>query len=300
MKVVVAGASGFLGRAIMADLISHGHRVSQLVRRPTTSAYEIEWHPEHGELDADALAGADAVISLSGTGISDHRWTPEYKRELRDSRVQPTTTIATVLAGLPEHARPSTLLSASAIGFYGERGDEPLPEGAAKGAGFLSDLVLDWESATAAAVAAGVRVATLRTGLVLAASGGLLKRMVPLFRAGIGGRLGSGRQYQSWISLADEVAAIRFVLENDAISGPVNLVGPDPVRNAEFSAALGAVLRRPAIFPAPAFGMRLVLGEFADEGALASQRVIPEVLTEAGYRFQHADLRSALEWAVQH
>ena len=299
MKVVLAGASGFLGQAIMADLISHGHRVSQLVRRAPSAAYEVEWHPERGELDPAALAGAAAVISLSGVGISDQRWTPAYKRELRDSRVQPTTTIATTLAGLDDSERPATLLSASAIGFYGERGDEPLPEGAAKGTGFLADLVLDWESATIAAVEAGVRVATLRTGLVLSASGGLLKRLVPIFKAGAGGKLGSGRQYQAWISLADEVAAVRFILESGTISGPVNLVGPDPVRNSEFARVLGSVLHRPALFPAPAFGLRMVLGEFADEGALASQRAVPELLTEAGFSYQHQDLRSALEWAVR-
>lgn len=299
MKVVLAGASGFLGRAIMADLISHGHRVSQLVRRSPSAGHEVEWHPERGELDPAALAGADAVISLSGAGISDKRWSAAYKRELRDSRVQPTTTIATTIAGLDAAVRPPALLSASAIGFYGERGDEPLPEGATKGAGFLADLVLDWESATIAAVEAGVRVATLRTGLVLSASGGLLKRLVPIFKAGAGGKLGSGRQYQAWISLADEVAAVRFILESGTISGPVNLVGPDPVRNSEFTGVLGSVLNRPALFPAPAFGLRMVIGEFADEGALASQRVIPELLTEAGFSYSHPDLRSALEWAVR-
>jgi hypothetical protein len=222
-----------------------------------------------------------------------------YKKLLLDSRIQPTATIATTLAGLPDDQRPATFLSASAIGFYGERGDQPLPEGATKGTGFLADLVSEWETATAPAVAAGVRVATLRTGLVLAGSGGLLKRLVPLFKLGIGGRLGSGRQYQAWITLADEIAAIRFVLDNDSLAGPVNLAGPDPVRNDEFSKVLGQVLHRPALFPTPAFGIRLVLGEFADEGALASQRVIPEALLAAGYEFQHSDLRTALEWAVR-
>lgn len=299
MKVVLAGASGFLGRAIMADLISHGHRVSQLVRRRPSAAHEVEWHPDRGELDPAALAGADAVISLSGAGISDKRWSEAYKRELRDSRIQPTTTIATTIAGLDPAERPAALLSASAIGFYGERGDEPLPEGATKGDGFLADLVLEWEAATVAAVEAGVRVATLRTGLVLSASGGLLRRLVPIFKAGAGGKLGSGEQYQAWISLADEVAAVRFILESGTISGPVNLVGPDPVRNSEFARVLGSVLNRPALVPAPVFGLRLVLGEFAQEGALASQRVIPELLTEAGFRYRHPDLRSALEWAVQ-
>ncbi|MDQ1732069.1 MAG: uncharacterized protein QOK10_2228 [Pseudonocardiales bacterium] len=300
MKVVLAGASGFLGSAVAEDLIPRGHQITRLVRRPPHNAGEIEWHPERGELDPSALAGSDAVISLSGAGIGDKRWTSEYKRVLRESRVQPTTTIATTLAGLDAQLRPRTLLSASAIGFYGDRGDEPLPEGAVKGTGFLSDLVLEWESATSAAVTAGVRVATLRTGLVLAATGGLLTRLIPLFKAGIGGKLGSGQQYQSWITLADTVSAIRFILENDQLSGPVNLVGPAPVRNDEFSNALGAVLHRPALFPAPAFGIRLVVGEFANEGALASQRVIPEALLNSAYQFEHTDIRSALEWAVEH
>jgi hypothetical protein len=296
----VAGASGFLGTALVGDLREHGHAVSTLVRRAPANPSEREWHPERGELAPDALSDADAVICLSGAGIGDKRWTPAYKKLLLDSRVQPTATIATTLAGLAPDHRPSTFLSASAIGFYGERGDQPLPEGAAKGSGFLADLVSEGEAATAPAVAAGVRVAALRTGLVLAASGGLLTRLVPLFKLGIGGKLGSGRQYQSWITLADEIAAIRFVLEHDSLSGPVNIAGPDPVRNDEFSRALGRVLHRPAIFPTPAFGIRLVLGEFANDGALASQRVIPEALLAAGFTFEHSDVRSALEWAVQH
>ncbi|CAN5406141.1 TIGR01777 family oxidoreductase [soil metagenome] len=300
MKVVLAGGSGFLGQAIAQDLILHGHRITSLVRRAPSSPSEVQWYPERGELDPGALAGADAVISLSGAGIGDKRWTPEYKRLLLESRVQPTTTIATTLAGLDPAQRPGVLLSASAIGYYGERGDQPLPEGAARGTGFLADLVLQWETATVPAVEAGVRVATLRTGLVLAASGGLMKRLVPLFKLGIGGKLGSGRQYQSWITLADEISAIRYVLETESVSGPVNLVGPDPVRNDEMSKVLGQVLHRPALFPTPAFGIRLVLGEFADEGALASQRVIPEVLLQSGFTFEHPDIRSALEWAVKH
>ena len=300
MKVIVAGASGFLGTALVTELTSSGHQVTTLVRRAPSTSTEREWHPERGELAPGLLAGADAVLCLSGAGISDKRWTPAYKKLLLDSRVQPTATIATTLAGLPDDERPHTFLSASAIGFYGERGDQPLPEGATKGTGFLADLVSEWETATSPAVAAGVRVATLRTGLVLAASGGLLKRLVPLFKAGVGGKLGSGKQYQSWISLADEIAAIRYVLEHDSLRGPVNLAGPEPVRNDEFSRTLGTVLHRPALLPAPAFGIRIVLGEFADDGALASQRVIPEALSAAGYEFQHADVRTALEWAVHH
>ncbi|HJQ03483.1 MAG TPA: TIGR01777 family oxidoreductase [Jatrophihabitans sp.] len=300
MKVLIAGGSGFLGQALAQELAAHQHVVHTLVRRPARATTEVEWHPERAELDRDALRGFDAVVGLSGAGIADKRWTPEYKRLLLESRVQPTGTLATALAALPAGDRPATFLNASAIGYYGDRGDQPLPESAAAGTGFLADLVVTWEAATAPAAEAGVRVVTLRTGLVLSAGGGLLKRLVPLFKLGFGGRLGSGRQYQSWISLADEVGAMRHLLSADQVSGPVNLAGPAPVRNDEFSSQLGRVLHRPALLPAPALGIRLALGEFADEGALASQRVIPQRLLDSGYEFQHPDLQSALTWAIQH
>lgn len=298
MKVLIAGGSGFLGQALSRELIAHQHLVHTLVRRPARAATEIEWRPDRGELDPTVLRSFGAVIGLSGAGISDRRWTAQYKRELLDSRLEPTNTLASALAGLPADQRPGTFISASAIGYYGERGDQPLPESATAGTGFLADLVVQWEAAAQVAADAGVRVVTLRTGLVLSASGGLLARLVPLFKLGIGGKLGSGQQYQSWISLADEVSAIRHLLGAEQVAGPVNLTGPEPVRNAEFSAELGKVLHRPAWLPAPAFGIRMVLGEFADEGALASQRVIPEQLLGSGYRFQHPDVSSALRWAV--
>jgi uncharacterized protein (TIGR01777 family) len=299
VKIVIAGASGFLGTALVADLRGEGHQVSTLVRRAAASESEIEWHPDRAELDPAALAGSDAVISMSGAGVADKRWTPAYRQVLVDSRVQPTSTLATALAELPAEQRPSAFLSASAIGYYGDRADEPLPETASAGTGFMADLVRRWEAATEPASQAGVRVAMLRTGLVLSAKGGLMKRLVPLFKLGLGGKLGSGKQYQAWITLADEVAAIRHILTNEQLVGPVNLVGPDPVPNAVFSAELAKVLHRPALLPAPAFGLRLVLGDFADEGVLISERVVPEKLASNGYRFQHGDLRSALEWAVR-
>lgn len=299
MKVLIAGASGFLGHALRAELIAHRHLVHTLVRRPARSANEIEWHPEHADLDPDKLRGFGAVVGLSGVGIGDKRWSAAYRRELVDSRVQPTTVLAKALAWLPQAQRPKTFISASAIGFYGQRGDEVLSETDGPGPGFLPELVVQWEGATGPAVEAGVRVATLRTGLVLAASGGMLARMVPLFKFGLGGKLGSGQQWQSWISLADEVGAIRYILEHDQISGPVNLTAPAPVRNSELTAELGHVVHRPALFPAPRPALRLVLGEFANEGVLVSQRVIPQKLEQAGYEFQHPDLRSALEWAVK-
>ena len=300
MKVVAAGASGFIGKALVSDLRGHGHQVSTLVRRDPVSESEFQWHPERGELDPMVLAGADAVISLSGAGVADKRWNEAYRQVLVQSRVQPTTTLARALAELPAELRPESFLSASAIGYYGDRGDEALPESAAAGVGFMADLVRRWEAATEPASAAGVRVVTLRTGLVLSRAGGLMKRLIPLFKMGAGGRLGSGRQYQPWITLADEIGAIRHILQTEQLQGPVNLVGPEPVPNAEFSTELARALHRPALLPAPAFGLRLVLGDFADEGVLLSQRVLPEKLTGSGYRFEHADVRSALAWAVAH
>jgi uncharacterized protein (TIGR01777 family) len=300
VKLVIAGASGFIGRSLVIDLRGQGHQVTTLVRRSPVSESEIEWHPERGELDPAALAGADAVISLSGAGIADKRWTPEYQQVLVESRLQPTSTIAGALAGMPAELRPKSFLSSSAIGYYGDRGDEPLTESATAGAGFMADLVRRWESAAEPASRAGVRVTTLRTGLVLSANGGLLKRMVPLFKMGVGGRLGSGRQYQSWITLADEIGAIRHILATDGVEGPVNLVGPEPVSNTQFTAELARALHRPALLPAPAWGLRLALGGFAEEGVLASQRVLPEKLTGSGYRFEHADLPTALAWAITH
>jgi uncharacterized protein (TIGR01777 family) len=299
VKLVIAGASGFLGKALVLDLRGQGHQVITLVRRRPVSETEVEWHPDRGELDPRALAGADAVISLSGAGVADRRWTPAYRQVLVQSRVQPTTTIAGAVAGLPSEQRPKAFLSSSAIGYYGDRGDEPLTEAASAGTGFLAELVCRWEAATEPAIQAGVRVATLRTGLVLSATDGLLKRMLPLFKVGVGGKLGSGQQYQSWITLADEIAAIGHILATDTVEGPVNLTGPEPVRNAEFTAELARALHRPALLPAPKLGLRLVLGDFASD-VLASQRVLPEKLIASGYQFSHADVRSALAWAIAH
>jgi uncharacterized protein (TIGR01777 family) len=298
VKVLIAGGSGFLGQALTSELTAHQHTVHTLVRRPARSSTEVEWHPEYGDLDPDALRGYTAVVGLSGAGIGDHRWTASYKRELVDSRTKTTGTLAKALAWLPQAQRPRTFLNASAVGYYGNRGDEPLPENAGAGNGFLADLVVQWEAATQPAVDAGVRVLTVRTGLVLSAHGGLLARLIPLYRRGLGGQLSSGQQYQPWISLADEVGAIRFLLESDRLHGPINLAGPAPVRNQEFSAELGRVLHRPALLPVPRLALRVALGEFANAGALASQRVIPERLLAAGYRFQHDNVRSALAWAV--
>jgi uncharacterized protein len=298
VKVLIAGGSGFLGQALTKELTEHGHQVHLLVRRPARTATEVEWHPEYGGLDPDALRGYAAVVGLSGAGIGDRRWTPAYKQELVDSRIRPTETLAKTLAFLPQAQRPRIFLSASAVGYYGDRGDDLLPETGGAGSGFLAELVVRWEAATQPAADAGVRVVTLRTGLVLSARGGLLARLIPLYRRGLGGPLGSGRQYQPWISLADEVGAIRFLLESDGMHGAVNLAGPEPARNSQFSAELGRMLHRPALLPVPRLALRAALGEFANAGALASERVIPERLLAGGYRFRHDTLRSALEWAV--
>jgi uncharacterized protein (TIGR01777 family) len=294
MRIVVAGASGYLGRPLVKALRAHGHQITRLVRRPPGSSDETRWDPDRGELDPSVVDGTDAVINLCGVGVEDKRWTPTYKQLLVSSRVRPTTTLAGALARSDNG--PKVLLNASAVGFYGDRGDEELTEESPAGTGFFPELVGRWEAATAPAEAAGVRVAHLRTGLVLGPGGGLLGPMVPLFRLGLGGRLASGRQWMPWISLADEVGAIEYLLEAP-VSGPVNLAGPAPVRNTEFARTLGAILRRPVLVPAPRFGLRLVLGGFANE-ALASLRVRDAVLRTAGYRYTHGDLESALRWAT--
>jgi hypothetical protein len=299
MKVALAGASGFLGNALAKSLIADGHRVARLIRRAPSTPSEVQWAPESGQLDQAVLAGVDVVVCLSGAGIEDRRWTSAYRRELLDSRVGPVSTIATTLAAMDPTHRPASFVTASAVGFYGDRGDEQLDENSGVGHGFLAELVQLWEAAAAPATAAGVRTASLRTGLVLAASDGLLHRLLPIFKLGAGGRLGSGRQYQPWISLADEIGAIRHVIDDQTLAGPVNITGPDPVTNRKFVAELASVVHRPALIPAPVFGLKAVLGPFAEEGALFSQRAVPHKLLASGYQFQHRTVREALEWAVQ-
>lgn len=238
------------------------------------------------------LSGVDAVVHLAGAGIGDRRWTDSYKQEIRESRVRSTNLLSETIAAATDG--PRILLSGSAIGFYGSRGDEVLDETAAAGTGFLAEVCIDWETSTAMAAAAGVRVALLRTGIVLSRDGGALKKQLPIFKLGLGGRFGSGSQWQSWISIDDEVAAIMFLLDHD-IAGPVNLTAPAPVTNAEFTTTLASVLRRPAILPIPSFGPKLLLGsELATNLLFDGQRVVPKVLQDAGYRFEHPDLETAL------
>lgn len=296
MRIVVAGSSGMIGTALVASLRAHDHEVLRLVRRAPAGPDERQWDPAAGTLDPEALEGAGAVVNLCGVGIGDKRWTGAYKQAVRDSRMGPTDVLAREVAarGVP------TLLNASAVGYYGDTGDHEVDESAPAGTGFLAEVCRDWEAATAPASEGGARVVTLRTGLVLSPAGGLLARLKPLYSLALGGRLGSGRQYYPWISLTDEIAAIRFVVEHDDISGPVNLTGPAPVTNAEFNRALGSALGRPAPWVVPGFAIKLVIGEFAEEGVLEGQRAVPAKLEEHGFTFTHRSVGEAMSAAVGH
>jgi uncharacterized protein (TIGR01777 family) len=304
MRVVLAGGSGFLGVRLVRALAGDGHEVVRLVRRAPTGPAEVRWDPAAGVLDPGVLDGADAVVNLAGANVGRY-WTDAYRRKIRDSRVDTTTTLAHALAavrgadGHERGGRATVLVNSSAAGFYGDTGDTPVGEGAPAGEGFLADLCRAWEAATGPAEDAGVRVVHLRTGLPLDRTGGLLQPLLIPFRLGLGARLGGGRQYWPWISLPDWVGALRFLLGRTDLAGPVNLTGPEPVTNAEFTRVLGEVLRRPAVLAVPGPVLRLVAGPFGGE-ALASQRVVPDALTRAGFRFQHPDVRSALRWAVEH
>ncbi len=293
MEVAITGASGLVGTALARSLRRDGHTVRPLVRRPSSDAGAIRWHPAGGTIDGDALDGADAVVHLAGAGIGDKRWTPERKREIRESRTTGTDLLTRTLAELPQP--PTVLVSASAIGYYGERGDEELTESSPPGDTLISAVVEAWEAAAQPAIDAGIRTVFTRSGMVLSADGGALPRMLPLFRFFVGGRLGSGRQWWSWVSIDDEVRAIRFAIDRSDLAGPMNVTAPEPVTNAQFTAALGSVMHRPTVVPVPAFGPRLVLGrELADELLFTSQRVLPTALTAAGYRFAHPGLTTAL------
>jgi uncharacterized protein (TIGR01777 family) len=285
MRVVITGASGLIGTALSERLSGDGHEVVPL-RRPDG------WDPDAGTIDTNLLQAADAVVHLAGEGIGEKRWTDEQKARIRDSRTRGTRLIAETLAGLD--GGPRVLLSGSAIGYYGDTGDTAVDETAPAGHDFLASVCVDWEAAAAPAVDAGLRVVWLRTGIVLSPRGGALARQLPFFRLGLGGRSGSGRQYQSWISLDDEVGAICHLLGRDDLSGPFNLTAPEPVTNGEFARTLGRVLRRPTTI-IPMFGPRLLFGrELADSLLLASQRVLPAALESSGYAFRHAKLDAAL------
>jgi uncharacterized protein (TIGR01777 family) len=290
--VVIAGATGLIGSALVPRLEARGHKVIRLVRREPRAG-EHRWDPRAGRLDRSVIAGAHAVINLAGAGIGDHRWTDRYKRELLESRTATTALLARTIGELGDD-RPSIFVSASAVGFYGDRGDERLDESSAVGSGFLADLCERWEAATRSASDAGTRVAMLRTGVVLAGQGGALGKQLLLFKLGLGATMGSGRQWLSWIAIDDHVAAVCHVLDHD-ISGPVNLTAPTPVTNREFTRTLASVLRRPHFLRVPAVAPRLALGrEFADHLLFYSQRVEPRALTGAGFQFSHPTLEGAL------
>lgn len=291
MKVAVSGSSGLIGSALVDALRAEGRTVVRLVRRRADAVDEVRWDP-YGEVDTAGLAGVGAVVHLAGAGLGDRRWSESYKKEALGSRVDGTRTLARALAGMDQP--PKVLVSGSAVGFYGDTGDTIVDEDAPRGQGFLAGLVEAWEAAAGPAAEAGIRVVHPRTGLVLSAEGGLLGKVLPLFRLGLGGRLGSGRQWMSWISLPDEIAALRHLIDGD-LTGPVNLTAPEPVTNAAYTKAVGRALRRPAPFVVPGFALRLALGEFADEGALTGQRALPRRLGDSGFTFQHPDLPAALD-----
>ncbi len=291
--VAVTGASGLIGGALTRRLTEQGHTVLRLVRRSAAATHEVAWNPAVGVLEPQRLAGTTAVIHLAGENIGAGRWTRRRMDSIRTSRIEGTRALVSSLARLAPP--PAALLCASAVGIYGERGDERLEETSLPGRGFLPDLCRAWE---AAAHVDGVRVVNLRFGVVLSATGGMLAKLLTPFRLGLGGPVGSGRQYLSWISLDDAVAAVTHVLANAAVHGPVNVVAPEPVTNAEFTRALAAVLHRPAFLRVPAFALRLALGRMADEAILASTRVTPAVLSAGGFRFRFPQLGAALRYAL--
>ena len=292
MKVLVTGASGLIGSALIPRLTDAGHTVIKAVRRPSTSPTVLSWDPVAGTIDSRKLEGVDAVIHLAGAGIGDKRWTPEYKKEILDSRVLGTRLIAESIASMS--TRPSVFLSGSAIGIYGSRGDEVLDESSSVTDDFLAQVCVDWEAAATPAVDAGIRTVFLRTGIVLSPNGGALKKQLPVFKMGLGGTFGSGRQWQSWISIEDEVGAIVHLLTS-SVSGPVNLTAPNPVTGKDFARTLGKVLKRPAFAKIPSFGPKALLGsELVQNLLLNGQRVTPGVLQKDGYTFTHPELETAL------
>jgi uncharacterized protein len=297
VDVAVSGSHGFVGSALVPALARAGHRVVRLVRDRPVGADELGWDPDAGTIDREGLAGIDAVVHLAGAGIGDKRWTDARKRLILESRTKGTGLLARTLAALSHP--PSVLVSASAVGYYGDRGDEPLDEQSGPGSDFVAGVCVQWEAATAPAAEAGVRVATTRSGLILGRDGGVFPRMLLPFRLGIGGRIASGRQYMSWISICDEVGAILHALTHDAVSGPVNVTGPAPVTNAEFTETLGRVVHRPTVIPTPLFPLRLRYGsELVQHLLVEGQRVLPKRLEATGYRFAHPTLEEALRAAV--
>lgn len=292
--IAIAGSSGLLGSALAAALRAADHPVLRIVRRTPTNSDELHWNPDSGQFDADALSGVDAVVNLCGVSIAGHRWSGAFKQSLRDSRITPTEVLSVAVA----EAGVGVLINASAVGYYGNTKDRIVDETAGSGTGFLAQLCHDWEAATAPAQANGTRVVLARTGVVLAAAGGALRRLQPMFSLCLGARLGNGRQYMSWISMEDEVRALLFAIFEPALSGPVNMTGPVPVTNAEFTTALGHAVNRPTPLMVPTLAARAAFGEFADEGLLIGQRAIPAALERAGFQFHHHTIGEALTYAT--
>ena len=292
MKVAITGSHGLIGSALVPRLTAAGHAVIRVVRGAAGPG-EASWDPAGGTIDIAALGGVDAAIHLAGVGIADRRWSAAHKAAVFDSRVRGTRVLAEALARL--EPRPSVLLSGSAVGYYGDRGGEDLTESSEAGTGFLAEVCRQWEAAASPADDAGIRVLRLRTGIVLSPAGGALAKQLPLFRLGVGGRLGSGRQYMSWIALDDDVAAIAFALTADGLRGAANLTAPNPVTNAELAAAIGRALHRPAALPVPAAALKIALGrQMATEMLLGGAKVLPRALQEAGYAFAHPEVEEAL------
>jgi uncharacterized protein (TIGR01777 family) len=294
MRVVVAGSHGLIGSALVQHLQAGGHDVRRLVRRAVRGTGEISWDPGEGRLDPGDLAGADAVVNLGGAGVGDRRWTEAYRRTILQSRTRPTALLARTLADAADG--PRVLLQGSAVGYYGDRGDEVLTESSARGEGFLADVVEAWEQSTTAAREAGIRVAHLRTGIVMSRSGGSFGRLLPLLRLGVGGPLGSGRNFWPWITLLDQVRAIEHLLTAE-VSGAVNVVGPDPRPQGDVVRAVARELHRPAVLAVPRLALRVAVGGFADD-ILASQRAVPEALLATGFSFRHADVAAAARWVT--
>ncbi len=292
MRIAIAGASGLMGAAISPELETEGHDVVRLVRS-SPKAGEIEWHPNQDAVDPAKLEGFDAIINLAGENVADGRWTDEKKKKIHDSRVHGTHLLSEGIAKLT--TKPRVFLCASATGIYGDRGDETLDEQSESGGGFLAGVCREWEKATEPAHRADVRVVNLRFGPVLARAGGMLEKMLTPFKMGLGGKIGSGKQYISWIGIEDAVAAMKLALNDGSIRGPLNVVSPKPVTNERFTRALGEVLSRPTVMAMPAFAARLAFGEMADEMLLVSQKVMPKKLQAAGFQFEYSDLEAALQ-----
>lgn len=299
MKILISGSTGLVGSELSQVLIAKGYDVVRLVRqKKLISADSIFWDPDHGVLDANEIRGVDVVINLSGENVAARRWSEAQKKKILDSRINATRTIVKAITSLPQP--PKVLINASAVGYYGDRGLEICSETTSKGSGFLADVCVQWEKAAAPAAKKGIRTVFLRTGVVLSPNGGALAKMLPPFKLGLGGNLGSGKQYMSWVAIEDVVLAIIFIMEHPQMEGPVNIVAPNPVTNGELTKSLGKVLYRPTVLPAPAFVLRLLLGkEMANDFLLSSTRASPVQLLNAGYRFKYPELEQALKHSIE-